>query len=84
MTLEAGRGISHIAGEMPPEIPLPGDRGPERERDILGNVNRPLPYIQMAENQYDKRLAGAGRDRLDTARAGLYDNAWKGLFSLPA
>jgi hypothetical protein len=84
MAFEAGRGSSHIAGEIPPEIPLPGDGETGRERDILEGVNRPLPSFQMAENQYDKRRAGAGKGRLDTARAGLYDIAWKGLFSPPA
>ena len=84
MAFGAGRGISHIAGEMPPDIPLPEDRGPKRARDIMGSVNGPLPSIHMVENQYDIRRARAGRVRLDTARAGLYDIAGKGLLSLPA
>ena len=84
MAFEAGRGISHIPGEIPLEIPLPGDGETGWKRGILESVNGPLPSVQMAENQYDECRAGAGKGRLDTARAGLYDIAWKGLFSPPA
>lgn len=80
MAAETGNGISHIAGEMPPGMLLPGDGDRPGGRAILGGVNSPYSHIQIAEITDDKRRGPADGSRLDTAGTRPYDIAWKGYF----
>ena len=80
--MAAVTGISHMPGEIPPEIPLPGYTGGRAHGSIVRSVSEALFRPTMTETKTISAADRRGRARLTPGRARTYDIEWKGFYPL--